>query len=249
VTVAAGDYYEGCRPLVDRTVSAVERLIGTHDEGKRLAALYVTGGGSELPLVARMLREVYGRRVKRSAYTRSATAIGLAIQADAQAGYSLRETFTRHFGVWRESEAGRTVTFDSLFDKGTPLPAAGQRSLVVKRTYVPVHNVGHFRYLECSHRSDDGRPLGDISVWDEIRFPFDPALRDTAELGGVLVAHSDTASQQLIEEKYSCDAAGSVTVRISNLTAEYSREYRLARWAAATDAAIDPTQKRRPRRS
>ena len=46
-------------------------------------ALYVTGGGSELPLVARVLREEFGRKVKRSEYTRSATAIGLAIQADA----------------------------------------------------------------------------------------------------------------------------------------------------------------------
>ena len=36
---------------------------------------WVTGGGSELPLVARMLREEFGRRVRRSTYTRSATAI------------------------------------------------------------------------------------------------------------------------------------------------------------------------------
>ena len=45
-----------------------------------LEALYVTGGGSELPIVARLLREAFGRRVRRSSYTRSATAIGLAIR-------------------------------------------------------------------------------------------------------------------------------------------------------------------------
>ena len=37
----------------------------------------------------------------------------------------LQENFTRHFGVWRESEAGRTVTFDPLFPKGAALPGSG----------------------------------------------------------------------------------------------------------------------------
>ena len=56
--------------------------------------------------VARMLREEFGRRVRRSTYTRSATAIGLAIQADASSGYALRDVFSRNFGVWREGEQG-----------------------------------------------------------------------------------------------------------------------------------------------
>ena len=105
-----------------------------------------------------MLREVFGRRVRRSAYTRSATAIGLAIQADAQAGYVLRDKFTRHFGVWREADEGRTVIFDPLFSKGTPLPAPGEPPLVQSRQYTPAHNIGHFRYLECSHLTEEGRP-------------------------------------------------------------------------------------------
>ena len=92
-------------------------------------SVYVTGGGSELPLVLRMLKEVFGRRVHRSAYTRSATAIGLAIQADVQAGYVLRERFTRHFGVWREAEGGRDVVFDSLFPKGTVSARSGEPPL------------------------------------------------------------------------------------------------------------------------
>jgi len=125
---------------------------------------------------------VFGRRVKRSAYTRYATAIGLAIQADAQAGYVLRDKFTRHFGVWREADAGRTVVFDPLFSKGTQLPAPGEPPLVQSRQYTPVHNIGHFRYLECSHRTDEGCPAGDITVWDDIRFAFDPALRNNSDL-------------------------------------------------------------------
>ena len=69
-----------------------------------------------------MLREVFGRFVRRSAYTRFATAIGLAIQADTEAGYQLRDRFTRYFGVWREAEAGRTAIFDPIFKKGVVLP-------------------------------------------------------------------------------------------------------------------------------
>src|SRR5262249_14088441 len=118
VTIPAPAYYERCRPLVDDTVRTVSALVGD----RPIQALYVTGGGRQLPLVARMLREGFGRRVRRSTYTRSATAIGLAIQADASSGYALRDVFSRNFGVWRESEAGRRMTFDVIFPRGTPLP-------------------------------------------------------------------------------------------------------------------------------
>ena len=132
-TVTTADFYRNCRPAVQETMHAVENLIesqglGTRSSGSEanIDTLYVTGGASELPLVSRMLREVFGRRVRRSAYTRSATAIGLAIQADAQAGYQLRDKFTRYFGVWREAEDGRYVIFDPLFLKGTSLPAPNE---------------------------------------------------------------------------------------------------------------------------
>ena len=118
VTIPAIDYYERCRPLIERTVDSTEKLVNEYDQDKRLDALYVTGGGSELPIVSRMLKEVFGRRVRRSAYTRSATAIGLAIQADVSSGYVLREKFTRHFGVWRESQAGRAVVLRSVVSQG-----------------------------------------------------------------------------------------------------------------------------------
>ena len=141
-----------------------------------MQALYVTGGGSELPLVARMLREEFGRRVRRSTYTRSATAIGLAIQADASSGYALRDVFSRNFGVWREGDAGRRMTFDVIFPRGTPLPGPGEPPLTVRRIYQPVHNIGHLRYLEASGVDGSGQPAGDIAVWDEVLFPLDPAL-------------------------------------------------------------------------
>src|SRR5262249_18167206 len=93
VTIPVAAYYERCEPLIEETIRTVATLMGDQE----IEALYVTGGGSELPLVARRLREEFGRRVRRSAYTRSATAIGPAIQADASSGYTLREGLPRNF--------------------------------------------------------------------------------------------------------------------------------------------------------
>ena len=208
----------------------------------------MTGGGSELPLVSRMLRDEFGRKVKRSEYTRSATAIGLAIQADATSGYTLREVFTRNFGVWRESDAGHRMVFDPIFPHGTRLPAAGEPPLTVCRQYRPVHNLGDFRYLEAGLVDEDGQPSGDITVWDEILFPFDPALADVRALEGIAVEHFPAASDQLIEERYACDAAGVVTVAIRNLTSHYGREYRLGRWSGKT-AVVRPSARKRTRKA
>jgi molecular chaperone DnaK (HSP70) len=261
VSLPVADFYERCQPLVQETLHATEDLLEAHGYGpsgssssaqegeQHLEALYVTGGGSELPLVARMVREVFGRRVRRSAYTRSATAIGLAIQADTQAGYVLRDKFTRHFGVWREADEGRAVVFDPLFSKGTPLPAPGEPPLVQSRQYTPVHNIGHFRYLECSHLTKEGRPAGDITVWDDVRFAFDPALRDSSDLSRVSVAHLDPGFGQQAEETYTCYTDGTVKVTIANLSEGYSRSYRLGRWASG-DTRIVPGRKKKgsPRR-
>ena len=244
VTIPVADFYARCRPLLEDTLVATRKLAEQGD----LDALYVTGGGSELPLVSRVLREEFGRKVKRSEYTRSATAIGLAIQADATSGYALREVFTRNFGVWRESDQGRRMIFDPIFPRATRLPGAGDPPLSVRRRYQPVHNVGDFRYLEASQVGDDGQPSGDITVWDEILFPFDPALAETRQLETLPVGHSDTAAIQQIEEQYACDAAGVVTVTIRNLTSHYGREYKLGRWSGKT-AVVAPATRRRSRKA
>ena len=260
-SLRVADFYERCRPLVEETLHATEDLLARHGYGaltpakegtvpagpeaeQRLEALYVTGGGSELPLVSRMLREVFGRRVRRSTYTRSATAIGLAIQSDAQAGYRLREKFTRYFGVWREAEGGRTVVFDPLFPKGTLLPEPGAPPLVSYRRYYPAHNIGHFRYLECGHLTDDGRPIGEMTLWDDIRFPFDPALRGNEAVKHASVVHVGPGSLHEVEETYSCDSSGAVMVTISSLGDSYSRQYRLGRWAPG-DTLIVPGRKKK----
>jgi molecular chaperone DnaK (HSP70) len=242
-SVQVSEFYERCRPLLDETVHLVEDLVALHSDN--IDTLYVTGGGSELPLVNRVLKEIFGRRVRRSMHARSATAIGLAIQADASAGYVLSERFTRFFGVWREGDAGRRITFDPLFAKGTPLAAPGEQPVEIRRCYTPVHNIGDFRYLECSHLNDAGQPTGDVTMWDEIRFPFDPALQSmNGDAGGVQVLYSPAASRQTIEELYTCDASGTVAVAITNLTSGYKRTYRLGRWAAKA-GTITPGKKKR----
>lgn len=240
VTIAAGLFYDRCRPLVEKTQAVVEEMLG-RDSERVVEALYVTGGGSELPAVSRVLKETFGRRVRRSSYMRSATAIGLAIAADARSGYIIRDRFAQYFGVWREADQGRRVAFDLLFPRGLELPRAGGEPLIRRCSYRAAHNIGHFRYVECSRLDAEGEPVGDLTVWDEVVFPFDPALRDREDLSGFPVAR-DPGGESWIEEEYSCDASGMLKVTIHNRSAGYQREYGLGRWSAA--AAIPLTRRR-----
>jgi len=233
VMVLVSDFYSRCQALVEETVHAMTDLTS---RTQSLEAIYVTGGGSELPLVARMLRETYGRKVKRSAYTRAATAIGLAIQADQASGYQLRDRFSRYFGVWREGDSGRLMRFDPLFAKGTELPRVGEPPLEERRSYTAVHNIGHFRYLECTHVDEWDQPDGSITVWDEIRFPLAPALQAARDLENISVGHAHL--EQEIAETYRCGAGGELEVEIANLSSGYRRRYRLGRWGAGSPPIV-----------
>jgi molecular chaperone DnaK (HSP70) len=232
VSIAVAPYYDRCRPLVERTVEVVEKLLAA-DPDRSIETLYVTGGGSELPAVARVLKETFGRAVRRSAYMRSATAIGLAINADAASGYVLRDRFARHFGVWREAEHGRDVVFDLLFPRGLELPRRGAPPLRVSRSYRAVHNIGHFRYAEAAAIREDGQPSGDLTLWDDIQFPFDPALHESGDLMLVDVSRSADGAANEVEEEYVCDANGIVKVTIRNQSAGYHREYTLGHWSSS----------------
>jgi molecular chaperone DnaK (HSP70) len=232
VSVAVAPYYDLCRPLVERTAEVVNELLAAHFV-QPIETLYVTGGGSELPAVARVLKETFGKAVRRSAYMRSATAIGLAISADARSGYVLRDRFASYFGVWREADHGRAVSFDLLFPRGLELPRRGAPPLRVVRSYRPVHNIGHFRYVEAARIGPDGQPSGDLTVWDDIQFPFDPALSAAADLALVDVHRQRGGPASEVEEEYSCDANGIVKVTIRNRSAAYHRDYTLGRWSNA----------------
>ena len=228
-------FYEECRPLVEASRKVVEDLLASHAD-QAIDTLYLTGGGSELPSVARVLRETFGRRVQRSAYMRSATAIGLAMRAEGHEARPVRDQFTKHFGVWREADEGRNVVFDVIFPRGLRLPSRGQEPLRIVRSYHPAHNIGYFRYLECSQVGTKNQPEGEISNWDEIRVPFDPKL-GTVDLTAETVRRYPAAQNHWIEEEYTCDANGTVKVKIHSTIAGQAQEYRLGRWSKRAKTA------------
>jgi molecular chaperone DnaK (HSP70) len=231
VTIPVETYYERCRPLIESTREIVEKLLASHPNAQ-LDTLYVTGGGSELPPVARILRERFGRRVRRSAYMRSASAIGLAIRAEA-ASERLIDGFNQNFGIWREADSGGTIVFDLIFPRGVRLPAPNEPPLRFERVYQPAHNIGRLRYLECSRLNDLGQPIGEITNGEQIQFPFDPQLwgrKDWAEEPvKPLVNHDDL----MVREEYSCDSEGNLRVKVSETPTGNALEYRIGQMATS----------------
>ena len=169
----------------------------------------------------------------------------MAISADDRANSLLIDRLGRYFGVWRETDHGDNVSFDLLFPRGLELPRPGSVPVRTARAYHPAHNIGHFRYAECSSIGANGQPAGDLMVWDDIRFPFDPALYDNPDLSLVPVSKSNAVSGQSVEEEYTCDASGMVKVTITNQSAGYRREYSLGRWSGRMPrVAAAPASKR-----
>jgi molecular chaperone DnaK (HSP70) len=230
VSIVADAFYEQCRPLVEASRKVVEDLLAAHPD-QEIDTLYLTGGGSELPSVARVLREAFGRKVRRSAYMRSATAIGLAIRAEGHEARPFRDQFTKHFGVWREADEGHNVVFDVIFPRGLRLPSRGEAPLQIARSYRPAHNIGYFRYLECAHLGTNNQPEGEISNWDEIRVAFDPSLAKSTDLSDETVRRYAATQDLWVEEVYTCDANGDVRVKIHIPTAKQTYEYRLGLWS------------------
>jgi molecular chaperone DnaK (HSP70) len=236
VTIPVADFYEACTPLVEWTIDAMVPIMSRVDDETRspdlaeIAGLYVVGGASELPIVARALRERFGRRVHRSPYPSAAVAIGLSIAADAGAGFELVDRYARTFGVFREGEGGRAITFDPIFTPSEALPAAGNGPVTCTRAYRAAHNVGHFRFFECSAFDDGGRPRGDMALFGDVYFPFDPALREARDLASVRVERrgEDDGGPHVVE-RYSLREGGIVDVLIRDEDSGYERSFRLGK--------------------
>ncbi|HEY3351188.1 MAG TPA: Hsp70 family protein [Thermoanaerobaculia bacterium] len=222
------EVWEVCVPLVARTLEAVGALVEEGGGGTwaDVASLYVVGGAGLLPLVPRLLKERFGdKRVKRSPHPFAATAMGLAVWLDREGGYALEDRLSRHFGVFREGGGGEDVVFDTIFEKGTPLPAPGEPPVVVTRRYRAAHDVGHFRFLECS-RLTAGRPDGDVTPWDEAYFPFDPTLR-AADLAAAPVLRREGGPE--VAEAYALGSEGAITVTVTDAKDGFARTFRLTR--------------------
>lgn len=228
ITVQVADFYERATPLVEASIQAMAPLFeGLEGEGELssdIAGIYLVGGASGLPLVPRLLREQFGRRVHKSPYPAASTAIGLAIAADDDAGYSLTDRLSRGFGVFREGDAGSTVRFDPIVDRDQRVPEHGD--VVITRSYRAAHNIGWYRFVEYSEVDTHGEPRGDISPFAQILFPFDPDLQaDDADVTGLPVRRE---SGPLVEERYVIDENGIVHVRITDLTTGYTRTHALS---------------------
>ncbi len=223
-------YYQVSQPLVEQTLATTRLATGprtnTEEPLEGVAGVYVVGGASSLPVVARTLREHFGHRVHRSAYPSAATAIGLAIAGDEHAGFEVTERMARNFGVFREAYDGAQVAFDPIFSAGMELPDSHDEPMVLTRTYRARHNVGHFRYVECGWLDDQGTPRGDITPFAEVFFPFDPALRDRSDLRGVEVFRTPSEGA-LIQERYAVDSAGVTELTIADLDSGYECRHRL----------------------
>lgn len=232
------DVYAVCAPLVDQTMTLLRRVLHDPARGRadvdwsEVAGIYVVGGAGGFPLVSRMLRSTFGeKRVKRSPHPFAATAIGLAVFLDKESGFALSERFSRNFGVFREAEAGAGVVFDPIVCKDVSLPADGRSPLVVRRKYRAAHNIGHFRFVECS-RLVNGRPDGDVTPYDPVLFPFDPALHDRDDLRRQPVGRWKDGPD--VEERYVIAPSGAVEVTLTTQPAGFERTFRLERRASAS---------------
>jgi molecular chaperone DnaK (HSP70) len=236
IAIPVPRFEERIAPLVERTLESLGRVMRA-PEGEppaepqdavarvRAAGVYVVGGASALPLVSRLLRDVFGRRLHRSVYPSAATAIGLAIAAEAGGRAAVRERLTRDLGVFRERDAGEEIVFDPLFAKGTPVPRPGDPALVATRRYRAGHNVGHFRFAECDLLDGEAQPLGDLAPHGEVLFPLAPEVRGTP-LERIRVERLPHEGH-LIEERYEVDAAGTVAVEIRDLEDGFAQRFRL----------------------
>jgi molecular chaperone DnaK (HSP70) len=226
LSVPVDAFHAAATPLVEQTLQAMQPLLGDLDGDPMadVAGVYLVGGASGLPLVPRLLKDRFGRRVFRSPYPAASTAIGLAIGVSDEVGFTLKDRFSRCLGVFRERDAGRALRFDTIFDPNKTLPPAGE-SVIVARRYRARHNVGHFRYVECTRVDGGGDPVGDVVPVGDILFPFDPDLRDHDGLADVAVQRTDPGPE--IEESYRIDPAGLVEVKITDLARGFSRQFQL----------------------
>lgn len=220
--------YDRCSSLIQSSLHSLRRLLDrlgeAPEESRSLAAVYLVGGSVAFPPVSRILREIYPNKIKTSPFPHGATAIGLAIAGDPEARITVQETVSRHFGIWREK--GPDKIFDPIFLKDRQMdPKTG--TLKVSRVYRPVHNIGLLRYMECSSLGREGEPEGDIALWKDIYFPYDPTLRGRKDLRKIPVRICPELESQEVVETYEYSDKGLVHVDIENRTSGYRKCFAL----------------------
>ena len=231
IVLDVAEIYAQSQPLVDHTLELVDTLFahlverGIDPESSReLGGLYLVGGSTAFPAVARALRARHGRKIQLAPEPHASTAVGLAVAGDPAAHVFVREAPTRHLGVWREAAEGRDKVFDLILSKDTAAPPEGG-AMVVERSYHPRHTVGHLRFLECAALDPDQQPAGDVTPLDRVVFPYDPALAEAKDLSQREVEANAALEAEEIREVYTYAADGTVTIAIENRTHGYRRSF------------------------
>ena len=231
VNLPIAAFYEACTPLVEQSIEAMAPLISRASKAEAdgldgdIAGIYVVGGASELPVIGRALRERFGRRVHRSPYPSAAVAMGLSIASDEAGDFQLVDRAARTFAVFREAGGGSEIVLDPIFAREEILPVS-EEPTVSTRSYRAAHNIGHYRFFECTAVDERGKPSGDMAVCRDVLFPFDPALAERADLDSIPVERRAGDGPRIVEH-YSLDQNGIVHVRIRNADNGYERAYRI----------------------
>jgi len=231
IVLETSTIYERCEPLIQSTLDRVQSVTSNLNrigidpgDTQSLAAVYLVGGSVFFPPISRKVRELFGRKVRTSLFPHAATAIGLAVAADPHKRIRVSESVSRNFGVWREHEHGRDKIFDTIFKKGSRIEQE-KGHLSTTRVYHPIHNIGHLRYLECSAIGKAGEPQGDIALWDEIYFPYDPKLKDRKNFSMIPIEERYNLVGNEIVETYFYDKKGMIHINIENRTQGYQKVY------------------------
>lgn len=208
-----------CKPLIDRTIETMEPLSSLlNGANSDIAGIHLVGGTTSLPIVPRRLRELCGRKVHRSPHPTPATAIGLAVAADAGT-LGIGDRLSRGFGVFRETESGGGIEFDVLTDQTTRL--AG--TTIITRKYRYRHNIGVFRFVEFSRTDAIGEPVGDLFPLATVVFPLDETLQySSAEFDADQVEVQETNNGHVIEETYTILETGMITATITDVDTGWS---------------------------
>jgi molecular chaperone DnaK (HSP70) len=235
VSIPIREFHEVIRPLVDRTVDLVERVITeAKGRGRDADRIVLVGGGGLLAAIPKLLRERFGRaKIHQGLYPFAAVAIGAAIQADTP-DLEVTDRLNSHFGVVRVREDGSEYV-DVIFEKGRPLPAPGRIQTVTRPPYDPRHNIGRFQYLECEEIDPKtGLPAGETVYWNKVLFPYDRGINtdgkplSSDDVG--LIEKTPLLMEERIVEEYFLDAYGILTTRISRTIQDsFSNSYNLFR--------------------
>lgn len=208
-----------CKPLIDRTIETMEPLSSLlNGANSDIAGIHLVGGTTSLPIVPRRLRELCGRKVHRSPHPTPATAIGLAVAADAGT-LGIGDRLSRGFGVFRETESGGGIEFDVLTDQTTRI--AG--TTIITRKYRCRHNIGVFRFVEFSRTDAIGEPVGDLFPLATVVFPLDETLQySSAEFDADQVEGQEINNGHVIEETYTILETGMITATITDVDTGWS---------------------------